>query len=328
MRSCAAWVAEEKSTPAIARAGPSGNISGSMPLSMSAGDTVGELVALLVEPRAAQTACSAGCPPSSAPAAGQQARALRPQWPDTPRRRRAALHSSRGRRRPDAERPEAAPAGGRARWADRPDRRRRLTRVSPPGSRSPGGERDRRRQRHAHPVCRGCMTIVLRSTTLSSLTRLPQRRKVPCRAPDTTVGNRLHHRRDIPPGLAGSQLALSAARATTERPGPPTFCCCAFEMVSRRDGGTNLKSRRCCSAYRKTPHFAGPFLSGSISRILSLSSHPSERPTWTSAGNLQAVLFGLASSGVCPAAASPRRWCALTAPFHPCRSAVHVGRPT
>src|SRR6266581_4042936 len=66
----------------------------------------------------------------------------------------------------------------------------------------------------------------------------------------------------------------------------------------------------------------------SISRILSLSSHPSERPTWTSAGHLQAVLFGLASGGVCPAAASPRRWCALTAPFHPCLSAVHVGRRT
>ena len=59
-----------------------------------------------------------------------------------------------------------------------------------------------------------------------------------------------------------------------------------------------------------------------------MSSHPSERPTWTSAGSLQAVLFGLASGGVCPAAASPRRWCALTAPFHPCPLAVHVGRPT
>ena len=59
-----------------------------------------------------------------------------------------------------------------------------------------------------------------------------------------------------------------------------------------------------------------------------MSSHPSERPTWTLAGNLRAVLFGLASGGVCPAAASPRRWCALTAPFHPCPPAVHVGRPT
>jgi len=42
------------------------------------------------------------------------------------------------------------------------------------------------------------------------------------------------------------------------------------------------------------------------------------RPTWTSAGNLQAVLLGLASGGVCLAAVSPRRRCALAAPFHPC----------
>src|SRR5215217_6992054 len=42
------------------------------------------------------------------------------------------------------------------------------------------------------------------------------------------------------------------------------------------------------------------------------------RPTWTLAGYLQAVLLGLAPGGVCRAAASPRRWCALTAPFHPC----------
>src|SRR3954471_17141819 len=51
-----------------------------------------------------------------------------------------------------------------------------------------------------------------------------------------------------------------------------------------------------------------------------LSSHPSERPTWTLAGNLQTVRLGLASGGVCLAAASPRRRCALTAPFQPCRA--------
>ena len=49
-----------------------------------------------------------------------------------------------------------------------------------------------------------------------------------------------------------------------------------------------------------------------------VSSHPSERPTWTSAGSLQTVPLGLASGGVCRAAASPRRRCALTAPFQPC----------
>src|ERR1700743_3544277 len=43
------------------------------------------------------------------------------------------------------------------------------------------------------------------------------------------------------------------------------------------------------------------------------------RPTWTLAGHLRTVLLGLASGGVCLAAASPRRRCALTAPFHPCR---------
>src|SRR5918994_2038848 len=58
-----------------------------------------------------------------------------------------------------------------------------------------------------------------------------------------------------------------------------------------------------------------------------MSSHPSERPTWTSAGNLRTVLLGLASGGVCQAAASPRRRCALTAPFQPCRPAAsRVGR--
>src|SRR5215207_9110256 len=49
-----------------------------------------------------------------------------------------------------------------------------------------------------------------------------------------------------------------------------------------------------------------------------VGSHPSLRPTWTSAGHLRTVLLGLAPGGVCPAAASPRRRCALTAPFHPC----------
>ncbi len=90
--------------------------------------------------------------------------------------------------------------------------------------------------------------------------------------------------------------------------------------------GARAVARLSASDHRKTPPLAGLSLSKSISRILSLSSHPSVRPTWTSAGYLQTVLSGLASSGVCPAAASPRRWCALTAPFHPCRPAAHVGR--
>src|SRR4051812_17441273 len=48
------------------------------------------------------------------------------------------------------------------------------------------------------------------------------------------------------------------------------------------------------------------------------------RPTWTSAGNLQTVLLGLAPGGVCLAAASPRRRCALTAPFHLCLYATQL----
>src|SRR5215210_9439513 len=55
-----------------------------------------------------------------------------------------------------------------------------------------------------------------------------------------------------------------------------------------------------------------------------MGSHPSARPTWTSAGSLRAVLLGLAPGGVCPAAASPRRRCALTAPFHPCLCATQL----
>ena len=36
------------------------------------------------------------------------------------------------------------------------------------------------------------------------------------------------------------------------------------------------------------------------------------------------LLLGVAPDGVWPAAASPRRWCALTAPFHPCLFTPHV----
>jgi len=40
-------------------------------------------------------------------------------------------------------------------------------------------------------------------------------------------------------------------------------------------------------------------------------------------------LFGLAPGGVWPAGVSPRRWCALTAPFHPCpaRAGRYVSVP-
>src|SRR3954466_14039285 len=57
-----------------------------------------------------------------------------------------------------------------------------------------------------------------------------------------------------------------------------------------------------------------------------MDSHPSERPTWTLAGSLRTVLFGLAPGGVCLAAVSPRRRCALTAPFHPCLGTSRLRR--
>lgn len=58
-----------------------------------------------------------------------------------------------------------------------------------------------------------------------------------------------------------------------------------------------------------------------------MGNHPSMQPTWTSAGSLRVVLLGLASGGVCLAAASPRRRCALTAPFHLCLCARGRHRP-
>src|SRR3954452_12539641 len=67
---------------------------------------------------------------------------------------------------------------------------------------------------------------------------------------------------------------------------------------------------------------ASPYQAGKPDSVV--SSHPSLRPTWTLAGSLRTVLLGLASGGVCLAAVSPRRRCALTAPFHPCLCETHV----
>ncbi len=59
-------------------------------------------------------------------------------------------------------------------------------------------------------------------------------------------------------------------------------------------------------------------------RSAALGSHPSARSTWKSrhrgVGGRAARLcrFDLAPGGVYRAAQSPGRWCALTAPFHPC----------
>src|SRR5881227_2245035 len=67
-----------------------------------------------------------------------------------------------------------------------------------------------------------------------------------------------------------------------------------------------------------------------------MSSHPSAVALLRSAGLFRPCgrpgtrraastsLLGLAPGGVCLAGVSPRRRCALTAPFHPCRRRGHV----
>ena len=54
-----------------------------------------------------------------------------------------------------------------------------------------------------------------------------------------------------------------------------------------------------------------------------MRSHLSVRPTWISPGRVVDPAWAC-TGRVWPAAASPRRWCALTAPFHPCLCAPHV----
>src|SRR4051794_29225125 len=64
-------------------------------------------------------------------------------------------------------------------------------------------------------------------------------------------------------------------------------------------------------------------VSGPVSRILSRAAiYLCGLPGPRRAGST--VLLGLAPGGVCLAAASPRRRCALTAPFHRCLFATHV----
>src|ERR1700759_2530022 len=67
----------------------------------------------------------------------------------------------------------------------------------------------------------------------------------------------------------------------------------------------------------------GLSVSGPVSRILSRAAiYLCGLPGPRRAGST--VLLGLAPGGVCLAAASPRRRCALTAPFHLCLYATHV----
>src|SRR5262249_45989193 len=72
----------------------------------------------------------------------------------------------------------------------------------------------------------------------------------------------------------------------------------------------------------KAPNW-GLLVSGPVSRILSRAAiYLCGLPGPRRAGST--VLLGLAPGGVCLAAASPRRRCALTAPFHLCLYATHV----
>ena len=99
--------------------------------------------------------------------------------------------------------------------------------------------------------------------------------------------------------------------------------------------------RRLTAPRQEVRHAEGgpeaPFRSGSVSRILSwttihlvppfggrgrLAPTSCGLPGSSRAGSM--ILFGLAPDGVCLAAASPRRRCALTAPFHLCLFATHV----
>jgi hypothetical protein len=84
----------------------------------------------------------------------------------------------------------------------------------------------------------------------------------------------------------------------------------------------------------RSPAEAGLLVSRPVSRILSCAAiclagafasaglAPCPLPGARRAGS--SLLLGVAPDGVWPAAASPRRWCALTAPFHPCLCAPHV----
>jgi hypothetical protein len=90
------------------------------------------------------------------------------------------------------------------------------------------------------------------------------------------------------------------------------------------------------SKMERAPANRGSLYSGSMSRILSgaiiylrgprppgpRSPRSCGLPGSHRAGST--ILLGLAPGGVYPAAASPRRWCALTAPFHLCLYATHV----
>src|SRR5581483_8094014 len=133
-------------------------------------------------------------------------------------------------------------------------------------------------------------------------------------------------------GWVSSWTRLGATQAGPERAG------LAAEASGSRETHESCPpaSRTRHPAYRdiENPRFAGAFRSRPVSRILSCAAiylagassggalRPCGLPGPRRAGST--VLLGLAPGGVCLAAASPRRRCALTAPFHLCLCAAHV----
>src|SRR5581483_3556269 len=133
-------------------------------------------------------------------------------------------------------------------------------------------------------------------------------------------------------GWVSSWTRLGATQAGPERAG------LAAEASGSRETDESCRPASATShpAYRdiENPRFAGAFRSRPVSRILSCAAiylagassggalRPCGLPGPRRAGST--VLLGLAPGGVCLAAASPRRRCALTAPFHLCLCAAHV----
>src|SRR3954452_5268518 len=96
----------------------------------------------------------------------------------------------------------------------------------------------------------------------------------------------------------------------------------ADSAASRTSGPRPARPGSSAAPNRRAP-LRGPFLSELVSRILSWAAiYLCGPPGPRRAGST--VLLGLAPGGVCLAAASPRRRCALTAPFHLCLYATQL----
>ena len=123
-------------------------------------------------------------------------------------------------------------------------------------------------------------------------------------------------------------LGVDRERARLEPAGHRT-CAAPSGRPSAQRGGAERRAH--VSRPIESPAGAGLFRSRPISRILSwaaihlgpaLLPGSSRLPGARRAAS--SPLSGVAPGGVYRAGASPRRWCALTAPFHPCRRPVRV----